>query len=257
MATPNAAIVAWKTPYISGLGLTYGTATTLSVAAGACTDSSVSNEIVLESAVTFDGETTGANGLDAGALAASTFYYVYAIGSSRSPINGDNYLMTSTVAYPGACLASTSDTPSLPANYDMYRRIGYFLTDSSSEILNFVQTGNGVERTMRYDVGISVLSGGTSATYANVNLVTAVPAINLEVLLLASVTPTAADDELNLVPYSSSATVGYAVVTGDVAAVVVKLVVSCPCSSNAGVPYIKYKVTGAASLSVVGYIDQL
>lgn len=246
MSTQNTPVYAWDAPVLSGLGISYLTATTMSVAAGECSSSEGTNVFTLSSAVTINAANNGAAGLDTGDLANSTFYAVYAIADSS--LHED----------PSAILSANVSAPLLPFNYDMYRRIGYVLTDGSANIRNFVQTGNGSSRKMWYDAAISVLSGGTSATYANVNLVTAVPGSSVvEVMLKATVTPTAAADAVNFVPYGSTATVGYAVVSGAVAAVAITSVVTLPCGLNSSVPYVLYKVTGAASASVQGYVDLL
>lgn len=246
MSSPNSTpFNAWFAPVLSGMNLVYGSNTTLTVKAGQCSNSGKTNIFSIGD-VLINAATNGAAGLDTGALANSTYYYVYAIGST-----GFSTLRS-------AIISASATQPLLPVDYDMYRKVGVVLTDGSAHILSFRQTGEGVDRTMWYDAAISVLSGGTSATYANVNLVTGVPGAKaLEVLLLATVTPTSAADSLNLVPYDSTATVGYAVLTGSVASVAAKEIVRLPSALNSGVPYVKYKVSGTASLSIAGYIDQL
>ncbi len=116
--------------YLAGLQLSNDGVTPntkLDVTAGVCTDDG--------NAVTFaplagsiDCMTVGANGLDAGALAASTWYHVFAIAKAAG----------ATPAF----LASTSvNAPTLPATYTLKRRIGSFKTDGSAHILAFTQDG--------------------------------------------------------------------------------------------------------------------
>lgn len=64
----------------------------------------------------------GANGLDTGTVAASTWYYIFVISSSTDP-----------VTFPDASLASlTPVTPSvLPTGYDKFRMVGMVVTDSA------------------------------------------------------------------------------------------------------------------------------
>jgi hypothetical protein len=116
--------------YIDGLVLSNdgGTPNTkLDVAAGACRDDTDAFNIVL-TAKTIDCTTTGANGLDAGALGASTWYHVYAIAKADGTV---------------ATLASTSaSAPTLPSGYSYQRRLGSFKTDGSSHILSFKQLGD-------------------------------------------------------------------------------------------------------------------
>lgn len=251
----------WYTPYSPvGMQLTYASTTTLTIAAGITTNSTYENLIVADSALTLNLALSGAGGLDTGTLAASTKYNIFVISSSNSPdyVSGMGPGSEPENPYPTSCLFSTSTTPSLPFKYDMYRYVGAFYTDGSSHIVKFVQTGNGPERTMWYDVAVSELTGGTSATYANIDVATSVPRAGLVALLRVSVTPTGAGDGVNILPYGSSATNGYAVLTGDVAAVATTLsAIPCPTGSNSGVPTLQYKVTGSTGIDVQGYIDQL
>lgn len=66
--------------------------------------------------------TTGANGLDAGSLSASTFYYIYAIYKPS----------TNTWAALGS---TSSSSPTLPTGYTVSALIGVMLTDGSSHLL--------------------------------------------------------------------------------------------------------------------------
>lgn len=116
--------------YLAGLGLSNDATTPntrINVAAGICADDTNALMLTL-SAGTIDFVTVGANGLDAGALASSTWYSVFAIGKT----NGVT-----------ALLASTSVTaPALPSGYTLKRRIGFVRTDGSARILAFAQFGD-------------------------------------------------------------------------------------------------------------------
>ena len=116
--------------YLAGLGLANNATTPntkLDVAAGVCADST-NAQMLSVVASTIDCGTVGANGLDAGTLANSTWYHVFAIGRNDGTT---------------ALLASPSlGSPTLPATYTLKRRIGSFLTDSSAHILTFVQRGD-------------------------------------------------------------------------------------------------------------------
>ena len=101
--------------------------TKIDVAAGSCRDSTDAINIV-NSAGTIDLGTTGANGLDAGSLANTTFYYTFAITTAGG-----------STAY----LASTSPTaPTLPGSYTKFRRIGGFKTNGSAQVLPFTHVNN-------------------------------------------------------------------------------------------------------------------
>lgn len=258
MAQPQTPIYSWFTPYKSGLGLTYLTTATISVAAGSCTNSTDANLIVLPLAKTVNTAVTGAGGIDNGVLTASTFYAVYAIASSSNPIIDED----STEAdgandanpYPPSALLSKSySAPSLPFGYDMYRYIGSVLMDGSSHILSFLQ----IDTKMMYDTAIAELAGGTSATYANIDVATSIPVAGLEGIFKIALTPTAAADSVNMLPYGVTATNGHVTVSGDVAAVVNTVSGQvCATGSNSGVPTVQYKVTGAVTITTQGYFDQ-
>lgn len=76
--------------------------------------------------VTVNFATTGLNGLDAGAIAASTWYYLYLI-SNGSGIGG---------------LASLSATaPTLPVGYTLVTQVGACVTDGSANLFPITQKG--------------------------------------------------------------------------------------------------------------------
>lgn len=252
--------------YINGLELTYLTTTTIQVAAGICRDSTNTNDISVGLAipvaatntgvepvaagtgpVVINGAVNGAGGLDSGALAASTFYAVYAIGDSYNINLGS------------ALISANLSTPYLPSGYDMFFRIGYIKTDGASHILAFRQDGVGLDRWMWYDAAIATsITAGASATYAPVDASAALPSSTPTMVnWLCAFTPTAAADKLVLVPGTSTATAGYASASGDVAAVANTVNLICPTDSPS-TDAIDYKVTGSAvAISVAAYLDQL
>ena len=252
--------------YINGLKLAYLTATTMTVTAGRCSNSTNVNDISvglpLNVAATQTGELPvdagtgtvtintaahGAAGLDIGAMANDTFYAVYAIGDSYG-------------LQPGSALISANLTaPLLPAGYDMSFRIGFIKSNGSAQILPFRQDGCGLDRWMWYDAPIATdITAGASATYAPVSLVASLPvATPTMVNIYAVFTPTAGDDTLVLVPGTSTSTLGYATLSGSVAAVAVTGNLIVPTDAPL-TDAIDYKVTGSAvALSVSAYLDQL
>ncbi len=252
--------------YINGLKLAYLTATTMTVTAGRCSNSTNVNDISvglpLNVAATQTGELPvaagtgtvtintaahGASGLDIGAMANDTFYAVYAIGDSFG-------------LQPGSALISANLTqPLLPAGYDMYFRIGFIKSSGAAAILPFRQDGCGLDRWMWYDAPIATdVTAGASATYAPVSLVASLPvATPTMVNFYCAFTPTAGDDTLVLVPGTSTSTLGYATLSGSVAAVVVTGNLICPTDAPI-TDAIDYKVTGSAvAISVSAYLDQL
>ncbi|MEO6077571.1 MAG: hypothetical protein ABIP54_02180 [Candidatus Andersenbacteria bacterium] len=246
--------------YVSGLQLSNDATTPLTlldVAAGACRDSTNTNDIVVSSAVVVNLAGTGALGIDTGTVAASTMYAVYAVGSSTNQIGNGQPVS----AYPGTVLLSLSFTqPTLPFNYDMFRRIGTVVTDSSSHILAFRQDGSGQNRRMTYATPIATaITAGNATTNTSVviNTTPTVPAIATLVHFSIGLTPTTAGNKVILVPTGAGASDIYAQLSGDVAAVVHTDALSCPCSAT---PQVSYRVTAggdAVAISVQGFDDLL
>lgn len=261
--TVNVAGYPWYTPYYPyGMGLTYATTTTLIVGAGNTPNSDFKNIITLDSGVTVSISASGAGGIDSGTVQASTNYNVFVIGSSNNPpvqegsVVGDYDNVTNP--YPGSAILSTSTTPSLPFGYDMYRYVGAVRTTAGSVLEPFVQYGTGQQRKMMYVTAISELSAGTSATYANIDVASSIPRAGLEAILKLVVTPTAASNAANVLPYGVTSTNGFVTVSGSVGSVAATSTNQpCATGSNAGVPTLQYKVTGSVDIYVQGYIDQL
>lgn len=115
--------------YLAGLTLSNDATTPntkIDVAAGMAADSTNAMMINLASAATIDFTGTGAGKLDTGSIAASTWYHCFVVAGSSGV----------------STLASTSLTPTLPSGYTAYRRIGSVLTDTSSHLLAFSQSGD-------------------------------------------------------------------------------------------------------------------
>ncbi len=252
--------------YINGLKLAYVSATTMTVTAGSCRNSTNVNDISVGLAlnvaatqtgvepvdaatgtVTINTAATGAAGLDIGAMANDTFYAVYAIGDSFG-------------IEPGSAIISANLTsPLLPAGYDMSFRIGFIKSSGAAAILPFRQDGVGLDRWMWYDDPIATdITAGSSATYAAVDATAGLPTSTPTIVnWYCAFTPTAGDDTLVLVPGTSTSTLGYATLSGSVAAVAVTGNLFCPTDSPK-TDAIDYKVTGSAvAISVAAYLDQL
>lgn len=244
MSTPNSPIVNAGIKYVNGLGIAKTAAKVISMAAGAARNSTDENDITLSSSVSINGATVGANGVDVAVLTTSSFYAVYVIGDST------DYQATAGL------LSLNTTTPSLPLGYDMYRRVGWVLTDGSSNILQFWQYGSGQSRTYYYDVGISELSGGTSTTFAAIDLATSVPPIVTEVLFDIAFTPDGATELAEFLPFGSSASNGIVRFGTGVAGAQVGSI-TVPCQLDSGIPKVLYKVAAGDSLTLltVGYND--
>lgn len=250
--------------YVNGLGLSNNATTPntlLNIAAGACRDSSNTNDIVVSSAVVLNIAASGALGLDTGTLAANTLYAVYAIGSSTNQIGNGQPVS----AYPGTVIMSASfSQPVLPLNYDMFRRIGTVAVDGSSHIRTFVQSGLGSARTIWYGAPIatSITAGAaTSYTAVGLNAVNSVvPAQVCNVRLGIVFTPATAGNKVTLQPIGAGASTDYASMSGDVAAVAHNDMLNCVCGVAAGVSNMNYKVSNAGdavAINVRGFEDNL
>jgi hypothetical protein len=232
--------------YVNYLNIAWASNTTLTVSVGACRDDSNTFDMSITAPITINGAVNGVNGLDASSLAASTWYAVYVIGSS-------------TNSKPISCLISTSTTvPTMPAGYDVKRRIGWALTDGSTHFLKAVQIGSGSVKKYYWDAQPVALNGGTQGSWTTISLKVGVPPVdNIEVMLEAAITPTAAGNYLEFRPSASSSNY-VTTVSGVVAAVAQSLVVSVVASLDTGEAKIGYQVvTGTASASVISFSDQL
>ena len=121
---------------INGLRKARITNAQISIGIGACRDSTNTVNIINTGLLVIDLSTSGAGGLDTGSEAADTLYTDYIISGS-SGIAG---------------IASTDQTtPTLPAGYQYFRRVGAVRNNSGSNIMNFEQGGNSNNRRMVYN----------------------------------------------------------------------------------------------------------
>lgn len=243
---PNSPIVNAGIKYVNGLALTWVSNTTLTLGAGAARNSTNINDIILSAAVTINGANVGANGVDIAALEASKFYAVYVIGDSTKYND------------PAGLLSLNLESPTLPGNYDMYRRVGYVLTNSSSHIRGFWQYGLAQDRMYFYDLAITALNGGSATTFTAINFATSIPPIATEILLDLTYTPNGATDLAEFLPFGSSETNGIIRFGTGVAGAQVGMV-TVPARLDGTAPKVLYKVTSGDTLTalVAGYKDYL
>lgn len=300
--------------FIYGMRMVWVSNTTLTVSQGYCRDSTNSDNISLYlppnndqslnlQPFTLNSAVSGAGGLDVGTVADSTFYYVFAIASStNSQINNDNSPQQSLAVPPfttpdptapivqdgyytqATVLMSKSLVPTLPLNYDMYRRIGCVATDSSGYFRKFMQWGWGNNRTMVYDpgtgattTGIAIPSSPTtgSSTFINVGvLTTLVPQIDVECLFDVSIIGSSAGDAIYMSPATidngTTATVGAFTNASTVAGTYAQLAqLRCPVSlpnatqqsgltiGNVVTALVATTTTDAIVIKLSGYVDAL
>lgn len=263
---PEIPMVNAGTLYINGLQLSNNATTPLTllnIAAGACRDSTNTNDIVVSNPAVLNLAASGALGIDTGTVAVNTMYAVYAIGSSSNQIgNGQPF-----TAFPGTIILSTSFVrPYLPAGYDMYRRIGAVVTSAASQFVVFSQTGTGTARKTWYALPVlTPITVGNATVFTAIGLNTTAPAVpvvpGVTAFFRSLYTPAVAGNQVFLYPVAG-ANVGYRVdaASGDVAAVAHTSTLSSPVVIVAGVANAAYRVSAAGdsvALLVAGYEDAL
>ncbi len=95
--------------------------------------------------LTLNAATTGANGLDTGALGSSSWYYIYLIYNGVSV---------------AGLISLSATTPSLPVGYTYSARVGSALTDGSSHFIGFIQRN----KSWQYVVGNNLAALPTMAS---------------------------------------------------------------------------------------------
>lgn len=126
-------------PFISGLVISYVSASSFVVSAGACSDTTNTTAIEIDSVSMVDMTINGLNGLDTDVIAVSSVYAVYAIASSAGK------------GISGLLVSLNKDYPVMPDGYDIYRRIGWVITDDSAELIKFKVIGTREMRTYQFD----------------------------------------------------------------------------------------------------------
>jgi len=159
---------------VNGLKLIRTSASVVSIEAGNCRNGTDVINIVNSGTIAIDLSTSGAGGLDTGSEASSTLYTVYIIADSTgtNPVDG--------------VFSLNQTTPTLPAGYDYFRRVGAARNNSSSNIIDFVQEGNSNDRRMVYNTNASnvqVLSSGSASTYTAVDLSDLMPVTSIKPIL--------------------------------------------------------------------------
>jgi len=173
----------------TGLRVSRASATTLGVAAGvAQADAGTLQTMTLKAAVVVNLAVNGALGLDTGAVAADSMYYIYLLQGTSGQ----------TVV---ASLSNTWAGVTKPAAYAVSgRRIGSWSTINGAATLSeAIQEGTGGERTLRYlskagNANLRVLNGGTATVSADINISKVVPttatSVQVNELLVAGLATT-------------------------------------------------------------------
>lgn len=241
--------------YINNLNLIRGTTTTFSIIPGSARDSTNATDMIVNNELTINATVNGANGLDTGAFAANRFYAVFVIGNSS----------TANVA---GLISLSPATPTLPAGFNVFRRLGYILTNSSTQIIPFIQTGSERVKRMWYLNNFSVLINGTATGATGVALSAAMPnfytnmplfSVYTNVTFSVELTPGAAGNAVALRP-SGLGSNAFSIISGDAAGIVHIDSIDCPAGYNGnGTMSIDYAVSSGSSVNLflVAYEDPL
>ncbi len=235
----------FPTGYVNGLIPSRASNTTITLATGSARDSTDASNIVLGSSATIDfGVSAVVNGIDTGAIAASKVYAVHVIGDSM----GKNAT--------GGLVSLSGTAPALPSGYDMFRLVGYLVSDSSSHLLKGYTVGSGSSRMFMYDAAIATaVTAGAATTYTAVDLTAFVPAVDLTpVYVYSAYTPATANNTVKYVP--SGQTGDSHTQTGQVAAKISDAQVKLISKLITTAPKIDYKVANssdAVAISVEGF----
>lgn len=147
------------------LNIKYTATNQITIDAGNCRDIDNTNNIVLSTPQVVNIDNSGANGLDTGTKAANSWYSVWIIKDPSVP----------SVA---GLLSLSSTTPTLPSGYTVKRRIGWIKTDSSSNVVLFVQSGSSQTKEYIWNnsyIDTTVLANGTSTLFTDIDLSTWIP----------------------------------------------------------------------------------
>ena len=119
---------------IDGLLLVWTNVTTVTVQVGSCRDSTDSFDMELGSTQAVAITASGAAGLDTGSESSgtATWYYVYLVQGTPGT---------------SAVLSTNASTPTLPAGYKYYRRIGAVMNWTDDDLQDFDMLGSGRVRT--------------------------------------------------------------------------------------------------------------
>ena len=177
---------AWTTPitgyplgFINEMAITHVSANQKRIEIGQARSQNDLKNIDVTVPLTLTLSNSGANGLDTGAEAADTWYYIYAIADSNDVL-------------PVAGLFSISNTtPTLPVGYDRFRFIGAARNDSSSDLYSdYMMSTTGVDRHVRWNIELvllSIVDEKSNGQYSTVDASDLIPSGSSQIELLCTV----------------------------------------------------------------------
>lgn len=235
---------------IRGCHMVYATAATVQISTGTIADVDGRGTMILAATKTANIANAGANGLDTGTEANSTWYALWAIGK-----------LDGTTA---SLLSLSATAPTMPTDYVLKRRVGWVRNNSAGNFLKFYQCGSGTDRTVYYDedqANLVALNDGSATTWTNVDLSAWVPTDDICVILIVDLTGAAggAADAAWLRPDGATSADGPYGVHGDfsAAAGATRNHITMPQGANCIVEYMVTDLNDDLDLLVLGYIDEL
>lgn len=153
--------------YLQGFPVAWASPSTVTIGKGVCRGKNNLHDVVYTGGgLTADITASGANGLDTGVEAVSTFYFVHVIADST----GTN---------PIASLLSLSKTaPTLPGGYNIFRAVGIIRNDSAGNFVYFRMDGLDTQREIVYGSDVNsriVLSAGAATVITDVSCAAFIP----------------------------------------------------------------------------------
>lgn len=258
------------TVYKQGLGISVASNTTLTIASGVARSIADDADLNLgdffgysaspQANTTLNAAVNGVNGLDTGTLAASTVYNVFVIGDLAG-YNPTATLLSLSQTAP--LLPSSASAGIFPSGYNTFRHIGFAVTNASTQFIVMLQSGIGSVVYYKFNVPIEVLTAGTSATQAAVDLSAVVPAVNgIPVLLGCDFAANAAGDTAKLCYSGGTIASSHDIITGQVAGSTAHMTPSmmipaAVVSGKAKIDYILSTASASLSLWVTGFVDLL
>lgn len=242
------------TGHIYNCKLSWVSVTQVSIGTGVLADDTGTILMRVTGTLTAAITSSGANGLDTGTEAPSTWYYVYAIYNPS----------TKTMA---SLLSTSASSPTMPSGYTYKRRVGAVRNTSGSNFAKFYEEQSGYDRVIRFDdwyndFGGYVLSGGTAATATNVDCSSRAPSTATGLLLFYAFNRNASNTNLFLLYYPGAFADCYQYRPGVLSTrSVIHITPMMPCDSS---QVIQYALNGAGTpgtfdltLGVLGYRDKL
>lgn len=248
MSTQSLPVESLPFLYISGMNVSVASVTVMAIAPGQCRDSNDNIDIPYYVPFFINSAVVGAGGLDAGTLAASTNYAIWAIADSTNK------------KQPSAIISLWSNVaPLIPLGYDSSRLIGMVATDASVHFLQANVLNTAFSKAYYLQPAVSVLAGGNATSFTAIDMSTPIPTTTAPfVIAYVTVTfiPSAVGDTVQFRPTGSSATANLTTITGRVAGVAQTDVVALHCGVGSSKPEVDYKVSvsgDAVSVLVNGY----